>query len=220
MPLPAGARILDFGCGKGASVEALVDAGYDAYGVDVSDHWNEFDSVPPKVRNRLSVIRRDTCLLPFPNDRFDFCFSDQVMEHVFNYYATFRELARVLKPSAISAHRFPGPNKIMESHINVPIPWLCYHREWLTLWAFAGWRGRDQDNFTWRETVEHNEMLMRFNSYPTKGTLRFYAETNGLDVEFREAEEFAFRRTDTASRILKFLSPLMSRYMVLRPRRR
>jgi 2-polyprenyl-3-methyl-5-hydroxy-6-metoxy-1,4-benzoquinol methylase len=33
--LEPGARVLDFGCGIGASVEALVHLGYDGFGVDV-----------------------------------------------------------------------------------------------------------------------------------------------------------------------------------------
>ena len=42
--LSPGATILDFGCGIGSSVRALLAQGYDAYGVDVLEYWDhDFD---------------------------------------------------------------------------------------------------------------------------------------------------------------------------------
>jgi 2-polyprenyl-3-methyl-5-hydroxy-6-metoxy-1,4-benzoquinol methylase len=44
LDLPPGAAILDFGCGIGTSVRALLAQGYDAYGVDVLEYWGrDFD---------------------------------------------------------------------------------------------------------------------------------------------------------------------------------
>lgn len=217
MELPRGARILDFGCGQGRSVEALVRLGYDAYGVDVLDHWNTFDSVPADIRTRLFVISADACRLPFPDHHFDFCFSDQVFEHVFDYVGIFSEIIRVLKVSCASAHRFPGPNRLVESHIHLPIPWLCYNQSYLALWALLGRRSPGQELFSWREAVAHNQYLMRHNSYPTKSELRRFAAEAGALIEFREREEFQFRRRDLRSIALATLAPFMSRYMILRP---
>ncbi|MBK5276051.1 MAG: hypothetical protein JJE30_13495 [Desulfuromonadales bacterium] len=39
--LPAGTRILDFGCGIGHGVEQLVSLGFDAYGIDVLELWGK-----------------------------------------------------------------------------------------------------------------------------------------------------------------------------------
>jgi SAM-dependent methyltransferase len=213
--LPPGARILDFGCGQGRSVQALAELGYDAFGVDVLDHWNTFDTVPAETRKRLFVVPTEPCKLPFPDAHFDFCFSDQVLEHVFDYTGIFAELCRVLKGSGLSVHRFPGPNKPMESHINLPIPWLCHSRSYLTAWAVLGRRSPGQERLSWRETVAHNEYLMRHNNYPTKAQLRAHAASAGAEIAFREREEFAFRRTGPKAQALVFLSPFMSRYMTL-----
>lgn len=225
--LPPGARILDFGCGQGRSVYALTKLGYDARGVDVADHWNTFDSVPSDIKERLFLIPHNPCRLPFPDHHFDFCFSDQVFEHVFDYVDTFRELGRIVKPGAISCHRFPGPNRVMESHVGLPFPLLCYSRTYLAMWALCGWRGRDQDGLPWRETVAHNAALMRLNSYPTKRRLRTHAETAGVQIEFLEREEFTFRNPSRFARTLSLhlglgsfalaaAAPFMSRYMVAR----
>jgi SAM-dependent methyltransferase len=37
--LSPGAKILDFGCGIGGSVNVLLAQGYDAYGVDIWEYW-------------------------------------------------------------------------------------------------------------------------------------------------------------------------------------
>jgi SAM-dependent methyltransferase len=228
-PIPPGARVLDFGCGKGTSVAALVALGYDAFGVDIADYWNTFDAVPSDTRQRLDVLKAPDYRLPFPAHHFDFCFSDQVFEHVQDYQRAFSEIVRVLKPRAVSVHRFPGPNRVIENHIGLPVPWLCYSRAYLTLWALAGRRSIGQAGFTWRETVEHNLFLMQHNNYPTKGSLRSIAHAAGAKVEFHEKEEFGFRNggrfrpiLDLADRVglrgvaLALAAPLLSRYMVLR----
>src|SRR5688572_2244338 len=113
--VPDGARVLDFGCGAGDSVSILLSRGYDAYGVDTLELWGrDFDKLWEKRDlptgphlSRLYVVNGNAYRLPFPAGSFDFAFSDQVFEHVFNYEQVFRELARVLKPNAISVHEFP-----------------------------------------------------------------------------------------------------------------
>ena len=214
--LPNGARILDFGCGNGISTKALAELNYDVRGVDIADHWNTFNSVPPDIRARLLVIPRDPKPLPFPSRYFDFCFSDQVFEHLFDYEWAFTEIARVLKPGALSCHRFPGPNRLTEGHIQLPIPLLCYSRLYLSVFALAGRRRSDQEHFSWRQTVDHNEELMRANNYPSKR--RLYAIARGCDVniEFRDAEEFSFRRRDVPRVVQAVIRPLLNRYMIIR----
>jgi SAM-dependent methyltransferase len=224
-----GASILDFGCGHGRAVKALLDCGYDAYGVDISNHWNVFAPELNSISERLLMLACPDYRLPFPDHTFDFCFSDQVFEHIVDYATAFSEIVRVLKPGAISAHRFPGPNRLMEGHVELPFPWLCYSHSYLLMWALIGGRRRGQENFSWRQTVEQNTYLMRHNNYPTKKKLRAIAEQNGVTIQFFEKEEFCFRGggryqpvLDFANRIglrsaaLSVLGPLLSRYMVLR----
>jgi SAM-dependent methyltransferase len=236
--LPPGAAILDFGCGIGTSVRALLAQGYDAYGVDVLEYWGrDFDKYwhiaekpPADVAARLRLTDPADNRLPFADATFDFCFSDQVFEHIFDYRTTMAEIARVLKPGAISIHSFPGPNNLMEGHVGLPFPWLCHRRWYLTLWAWLRVvRGLDTD---WRHRVRSYAEIMRFNNYPTKARLRRIARAAGADISFVEADEFLFRGGGRAAAMLRRLRTvkldrlaarvaglvLFQRYMVLKAR--
>lgn len=218
--IPSGGRILDFGCGIGHSVRILLTLGYEAYGADVAElwdrdydtYWNVAEKPDAETASRLRLIETSPYRLPFPDDDFDFCFSDQVFEHVFDYQAVFAELRRVLKPGALSVHRFPGPGRLMEGHILLPSPVLCRSRAYLNLWALLGHRSPRQAGMGWRETAAQNAALMAHNNYPTKAQLREQARQAGVRIRFMDREEFAFR---TGRRWASRLGPLLQRYMVL-----
>jgi SAM-dependent methyltransferase len=112
--IPAGSRVLDCGCGNGLSVDLLNDAGFDAWGNDLSAlrkwQWREW-----KRRDRLVVA--SALSLPFPDGHFDAIVSSGVIEHIGveetgvprytvralpdrheQRLAFFRELSRVLAP--------------------------------------------------------------------------------------------------------------------------
>ncbi|PWT93377.1 MAG: hypothetical protein C5B56_00865 [Proteobacteria bacterium] len=198
--LPPGAKILDFGCGIGDTVGVLLAKGYDAFGVDVLEYWGrDFDKYwhvaerpTAEIANRLRVVDLKDYRLPFADATFDFCLSDQVFEHVFDYPTTMSEIVRVLKPGALSVHHFPGPNYYKEGHIGLPFPPLCYNRVYLTMWAWmAQMRGATSD---WRGRVKGQLELMRFNNYPTKAQLREMARAAQAEISFVEVDEFMFRR--------------------------
>jgi len=173
--------------------------GYLAFRVDVVEYWERnlemywyIEEKPPaEIAARLKRIDPAHYRLPFADGTFDFCFSDQVFEHVFDYQTTMSEIVRVLKPGAISIHNFPGPNYLMEGHVGLPFPWLCYSRSYLTLCAWLAWlRGSEPD---WRGRVRSYTEIMRFNNYPTKAKLRRIARAAGVEIHFAETEEFMFR---------------------------
>lgn len=72
-------RVLDSGCGNGLSVDLLNQAGFEAWGNDISAlrkwQWRERQSP-----NKLIVA--DTRMLPFPDHYFDAVLSSGVLEHV------------------------------------------------------------------------------------------------------------------------------------------
>ena len=80
IPRSCVATILDFGCGIGSSVRALLAQGYDAYGVDVLEYWDrDFDKYwligdkpPAEVADRLKLadpgrVRSNTEIMRFNN---------------------------------------------------------------------------------------------------------------------------------------------------------
>ena len=70
------ASVLDAGCAKGLLVAALVDAGADARGIDVSDH--AIAEAPDGIRDRLSV---GSLADPIAG-RFDLVTCIEVLEHM------------------------------------------------------------------------------------------------------------------------------------------
>jgi SAM-dependent methyltransferase len=232
--IPPGARILDFGCGVGDTVKLLLDLGYDAVGIDVREYWGADHEIYWKtgplpdeaVCRRLSLVPLSDYRLPYPDHSIDFCFSDQVFEHVFDYETPFRELARVLKTGAVSVHRFPGPNRLMEEHLRLPFPRLCYYESYLKFCSILRSITRGG---AWHEHFATLQENMRYNNYPSKSQLRRYATSAGVHVEFREDDEFLLRGggrfknlIDLAKgfgldRVLAFAAkPILQRYMVLR----
>ena len=91
--LPAGTRALDVGCGVGQVVVRLSEAGYEAYGVDVSEP--NIDRAR-KFNDRCALY--DGHHLPFPDRHFASVGALNVLEHVEEPEAFIYELVRVVEP--------------------------------------------------------------------------------------------------------------------------
>ena len=92
-PTALGARVLDVGCGVGQVAARLQRAGYEAYGVDVSE---------PNVKRAMEACSRcqlyDGKKLPFPDGHFASAGAFNVLEHVEQPEAFISELVRVVVP--------------------------------------------------------------------------------------------------------------------------
>jgi 2-polyprenyl-3-methyl-5-hydroxy-6-metoxy-1,4-benzoquinol methylase len=92
-PERPGARTLDVGCGVGQVVTRLDEAGFEAYGVDVSK---------PNIERAAKVSPRcqlyDGKILPFPENHFASAGALNVLEHVDEPEAFIREVVRVVEP--------------------------------------------------------------------------------------------------------------------------
>jgi SAM-dependent methyltransferase len=89
-PPRAGARALDVGCGVGQVVARLKEAGFEAYGVDVSEPNIERAK---KFSDRCQLY--DGRRLPFPDQHFASVGALNVLEHVEEPEAFIAELVRV-----------------------------------------------------------------------------------------------------------------------------
>jgi SAM-dependent methyltransferase len=114
---------------------------------------------------RMRPVNEQTGTLPFADNTFDFVFSDQVMEHVQDQQRAFAEIARVMKPGAISLHIFPAKLKPTEAHVFVPLGGLIQSRWWLMLWATLGVRNSFQSGKGAREVsaLNHDYLQNRTN---------------------------------------------------------
>ncbi len=97
--LPAGARVLEGGCGRANKVKALVDAGFTAIGIDFAE-----DAVRQARLNYpgLDIREGDVRSLPFPAAYFDGYWSIGVIEHFWTgYNSILAEAHRVLRPGRL-----------------------------------------------------------------------------------------------------------------------
>ncbi len=176
--LTAGARVLDFGCGAGKMVAEYCANGYDAFGCDI------------RVANESERLRRidaGKSIIPFPDQTFDFVFSDQVLEHVQDHEQAFAELARVLKQGGISLHIFPARLKPTEAHVLIPFGGVLQQRWWLTLWAALGIRNSFQKGKQVREVVNLNSQYLREQTnYLTRRQITNAASKHFVELTFAE----------------------------------
>jgi len=199
-PLKPGASILDFGCGVGNGIAALLARGYDAHGVDIYEYWGEHAELywtdapppPPDIRERLSVAQIDPYKLPYSDNSFDYVISNQVIEHVDNRRSVFEEIRRVLKADGTSVHIFPSRwTPLVEGHVNVPFPMLCKSEAYLKLAAIAGIRGPRQAGFNWQGVYQSNVAQMKITHYPSKREILCDAQSAGLLARFAQDDYIA-----------------------------
>jgi len=87
------ARVLDVGCGVGQVVARLTEAGFEAYGVDVSE-----PNIARAGKFSDRCVLYDGKRLPFPDRHFAAVGALNVLEHVDEPEVFIRELARVTEP--------------------------------------------------------------------------------------------------------------------------
>jgi ubiquinone/menaquinone biosynthesis C-methylase UbiE len=105
LPLPAGARILDAGCGTGLLTLALLRVlrrpaditAVDLSGRSLQTARRAVRKLAARLRHRVAYVRADALSLPFPADSFDLVVTSGVLEYL-PLRAGLSELARVLAP--------------------------------------------------------------------------------------------------------------------------
>ena len=129
----SGARVLDYGCGRGA-IPLMSFAGHELeiYGADID--VAVFNN--PNIKHAL-LIHQDK--IPCPDDFFDIVFANNVMEHIEDPETAFAELSRVLKPGGYLL--FKTPSKYAYVSIIAAITPMRFYA------LFASGRGRSSLDF-------------------------------------------------------------------------
>jgi len=105
LPLSAGDRVLDVGCGEGRhSLAAYLRPGVSVVGIDLSA--KDLTTAKGRIADMASYdpqgsvrfLQGDATTLPFPDDAFDRVICSEVLEHIPNFTGVLEELYRVLKP--------------------------------------------------------------------------------------------------------------------------
>lgn len=111
--VPAGARILDAGCGTGGNLVWLRRYGAPA-GVDISPIALQFCG----RRGLRDIVRGSVSQLPFAEQTFDLVVSLDVIYHldVHDDSAALGEIRRVLRPGGLALVRVPAIERLRGSH--------------------------------------------------------------------------------------------------------
>jgi SAM-dependent methyltransferase len=143
LALPAGARILDAGCGSGRNMIDLARHGT-VTGIELSP-----TSVAlARERERGEVIEGSVLDMPFDDDAFDLTVSLDVIEHLQDDVAALRELRRVTKPGGVLLVTVPAYQWLWSGHDEINHHHRRYNRRTLLAAAQnAGWHEQRYAHF-------------------------------------------------------------------------
>jgi SAM-dependent methyltransferase len=106
-----GAAVLDVGCGIGTYVRRFRQYSEDVHGIEV-----EAERVAEASAELPNIVHAYGEDLPYPDDRFDLVFSNEVIEHVEDDRRTAAEMVRVTRPGGIIVAFAPNRLYPFETH--------------------------------------------------------------------------------------------------------
>lgn len=102
MHMPAGARVLDVGCGVGGPAREIAQfTGAHVTGINNNDYQIERARIYTKKRglsNLVDFVKGDFMHLPFEDNTFDMVYAIEATVHAPSLADVYTEIARVLKP--------------------------------------------------------------------------------------------------------------------------
>ena len=101
LPVEAGARVLEVGCGAGHLTKRLADRGIDITGVDANP-------MAAEVAESERVLPMRAEALEFDDRSFDAVISVHALEHLPELDRAIEEMARVLRPGGRQLHIYPA----------------------------------------------------------------------------------------------------------------
>ena len=136
LPLPAGARVLDAGCGSGRTLEELDRYG-EVFGIELDP--GAASVAQSRRRGEVRVGRLEE--LPWPDASFDLITCLDVIEHTPDDRVTLRELRRVCRPGGFLLVTVPAYQGLWSMHDVANHHYRRYSRPRLRAAAGdAGWQ--------------------------------------------------------------------------------
>ena len=143
--LPAGARVLDVGCGQGLALELFRAAGHRAVGITIGH-----EDLAACVAQGYEALEMDQSFLDFPEGSFDLVWCRHALEHSVAPYFTLAGFHRVLAPGGTLYVEVPAPETACHHEQNPNHYSVLGQPAWLSLMQRAGFELLDgiQINFT------------------------------------------------------------------------
>ena len=116
--LPAGAAVLDMGCGRGTSVRLILSAlggrpaRLVAFDIDAAAIEQARRRLAPLLGESVELRVADATRLPFADGEFDAALELGILHHIPDWRAALRETARVLKPGGVFYFAEPSYGRI------------------------------------------------------------------------------------------------------------
>jgi SAM-dependent methyltransferase len=200
---PERGDLLDFGCGKGDLVQAALDRGWRACGIEYFGAGAGCD-IEDVLQNRgllgTEVLRYDGSTIPFGAESFDVVVSNMVFEHVPDLQATLREIARVLRSGGMLICCFPSGSGVREGHCNVPFAhWLPRSRArvlWLYMFRCLGLGRLKQKGSKWRWSAFFNDWLEENTFYLSSAEIDALVTDTFDSHRYDEDLYLSYRMTD------------------------
>ena len=104
--------VLDFGCGVGRLTRALAKHFPKVYGIDISEQMiKKAKKLNQEYKTCYFTVNKNDYLLDFPDNHFDFIYSNNVLQHFHSKKAILKQISdfiRVLKPAGIALFQLPS----------------------------------------------------------------------------------------------------------------
>ncbi len=140
-----GARVLEVGCGRGATLLSLIQRGAQGTGLDYAESAIAFCNELKQsfgVNGQASFVQGDAFQLPFESASFDLVYSIGLIEHFEEPSAALEEQFRVLKPGGCLIVQVPQKYSLY-TLVKMPLTRLGY-------WPYGEW----ETQFSERELRE------------------------------------------------------------------
>jgi ubiquinone/menaquinone biosynthesis C-methylase UbiE len=204
-----GGKILDYGCGSGEIVRAVLAENLDVYGCETfyAGSHGVKEHVADLLGTRIFEINEGR--IPFPDSTFDCVVNNQVFEHVEDIDAVLSEIRRVLKPGGALLSMFPSIEVLREGHCGVPLahrfakyPRLGYY--WLLSFRTLGFGYHHKQKSRSKWASDFRQWLTDYCDYRPEQEVMAAFERHGLKASGIEDRYIQFRN-------LKFFTPWMMR---------
>jgi 2-polyprenyl-3-methyl-5-hydroxy-6-metoxy-1,4-benzoquinol methylase len=209
-PFPAGAQVLDIGCGPGIWARELARRGYATTAIDLTMTAVSMTRQSLRLLGlSANVVEGDAERLPFKNAAFDGIISHGVIHHTPDTAMCVREIARVLRPGGLAVVSVYYRTAILRSSLLSRLAGFS-----LAHWVKLPGRGRDQ----LLRSGDPNEIVRMYDGAGnplgrafTREELQSMFEASGLRVTHTERYYFPRRAFGRLGRMLSPIHPFLAK---------